>query len=182
MGMYTGFRFKGIIKAEYRGDISRMLDGCDWSECVSPVLQNFDKVDRSHFIPFGTICYMPDSWEEDTGEKDKYGEILKAAHGFERYFNKDTGLLCFQCSLKNYESTIEYFIEKIIPVICDELIHCEDLYEEWEVSSLYELKDGYVNKLDYGIRYYEEGYSRKQAENKNISYETFDFTKENKYR
>ncbi|AQS10588.1 hypothetical protein CLOBY_27330 [Clostridium saccharobutylicum] len=189
MGMYTGFRFKGVIKKEYREDIIKMLSEGDWSECVSSVLLDFDNADRSPAIPFGTICYMPDCWEEDTGEKDEYGEILKATNGFERYFNKETGLLCFQCSLKNYESTIEHFIEKIIPVICEQLIHCEKLYEEWDVSNLYELKDGKVKQLDYGIRYEDDeyisfSYSRKLSERKdvNIKYEEFDFTKENSYR
>ena len=47
----------------------------------------------------------------------------------------------FQCSLKNYDDTIEYFLENIVTKICSKLLHCEVLYEEYENSTLYELSD-----------------------------------------
>lgn len=182
MGMYTGFRFKGIIKKEYREDIKKAINDIKgaWGNCEHEELKKFDEIDRSFFIPFGGLCYMPNCWEESESEE--------ATDGFKRYFNETTGLLCFQCSLKNYESTIEYFIKNIVPIVCDKLIHCEKLYEEWDVSNLYELKDGTVKQLDYGIRYrYEEdwfsyGVTQSDKKDKNILYKNFDFTKENEYR
>lgn len=182
MGMYTGLRFKGIIKNEYREDVKKAITDIEgaWGNCEHEELKKFDKVDRSFCIPFGGLSYMPDCWEESENEN--------ATNGFGRYFNETTGLLCFQCSLKNYEDTIEYFIEKVIPVICEKLIHCEVLYEEWEVSELYEFKEGIVTQLDYGIRYSQEenlfsyGGIQSDKKDKNILYENFDFTTESKYR
>lgn len=178
MGMYTGFRFKGIIKKEYREDIKKALNDFKevWKNCEHEELKKFYEVDYSSFIPFGALCYMPNCWEESDSEE--------ATNGFEQYFNEKNGLLCFQCSLKDDE-TIEYFIEKIIPIICKKLIHCEELYEQSNVSDLYELKGGILKKLDYGIRYREEDYyfsDNVTQTDKNILYENFDFTKENKYR
>lgn len=97
MGMYTGLRFKGIIKEKYREDIELILDGENqWRDCKHELFKDYSKVSRSGFIPFGALAYMPDSWEEKT----ELNNIMVDSDGFERYFNKETGLLCFQCSLK----------------------------------------------------------------------------------
>lgn len=180
MGMYTGLRFKGTIKEEYRKDIKKMLiDGGNWNNCRDEELKKFDDISRSSLIPFGGLDYTPDCWETDD-DKD--------ADGFERYFNDETGLLCFQCSLKNYERTIEYFIYNIMPIICDELIHCEKLYEEDEVSTLYKLNDGLIVELDCGIKYGLDNMNdlwcmyKNEPEDGNIMYDDFDFSGENKYR
>ena len=55
-------------------------------------------------------------------------------------FNKDTGELNFQCSLKNYEGEIQAFLN-IIPNFTEVLYHCEVLYEEWLTGNLYEIQD-----------------------------------------
>lgn len=183
MGMYTGLRFKAIIKKEYRDDINQLINDSNetWRVCKNEVLKSFDTINRSDFIPFGPLCYMPNCWENPENEE--------ATDGFERYFNKATGLLCFQCSLKNYNNTIEYFINNIASLICEELIHCEVLYEEFSTSTFYELKCGKIEAVDYGIEYddedddYSNWYRTKFGEDNNyIRYKDFDFTKDNKYR
>lgn len=184
MGMYTGLRFKGIIKEEFREDIKTMLEEGEWDNCESQVLRDYSQVSRSSFIPFGSLSYMPDCWEEETGMKNEYGwDITKDTDGFNRYFNEETGLLCFQCSLKNYDDTIEYFLEKVIPVICIKTIHIEYLYEESTISTMYELKDGELKQIDKGIYYSENDYYDNEiSEDTCIDYNNFDFTKENEYR
>lgn len=147
MGMYKGLKFEGIINKKYREDIETTLSQGDWSKCKNPIFKNFNEIDKSFMVPFGAVCYMPDSWEYT-----------------EKSFNKDTGLLSFQCSLKkNCNDVIKYFIEKIIPVVCDQLIYCEDFLEQSEVSNVYKFENGSITKLD-GIRYFEEGYSKQFEE------------------
>ena len=94
MGMYTGFRFKGLIKEEYRNDIEIMLEDGEWNNCEHEILKEYSKVNRSSFIPFGSLAYMPDCWEGEPYYEDQPWNC-KATNGFERYFNKETGLLCF---------------------------------------------------------------------------------------
>ncbi|HBJ1650878.1 TPA: hypothetical protein LA460_000097 [Clostridium botulinum] len=177
MGMYTGLRFKGVIKEKYREDIELMLEGENcWKDCKHEILKHYSKVSRSMFIPFGALAYMPNCWEDD---KD----------GFEIYFNEETGLLCFQCSLKNYDSTIEIFLNNVASEIVEESIHIEVLYEEDKVSSLYKIKNGQLINFNYGIRYEDEDVepcwfceTKLEKDKVNIYYEDFDFTKENCFR
>lgn len=110
-----------------------------------------------------------------------------ATDGFERYFNKETGLLCFQCSLKNYDDTIEIFLNTVAKEIVQESIHIEVLYEEDSVSTMYDIAYGELKQLDYGIRYENDDYDYclfcKPKKNEiNIYYEDYDFTKEDKWR
>lgn len=185
--MYTGLRFKGFVKEEYREDIELLLnDSKGWNACKHEELLEFAKFDRSRFIPFGALSYMPDCWEGEPYDKENPWDCPDT-DGFDRKFNKETGYWSFQCSLKNYEGEIEYFISKIVPLICSKVVHCEEFYEEWDVSNLYELEDGKINELDYGIRYAEEdwfsyGGTKSDKKDKNILYENFDFTTGNKYR
>ena len=49
MGMYTGLRFKGIIKKQYRREISIMFNKGDWESCETPILKEFSKKSRSSY-------------------------------------------------------------------------------------------------------------------------------------
>ena len=184
MGMYTGLRFKGFIKEEFREDIELVLnDSKEWGACKHQELLEFDeKFERSGFIPFGSSSYMTASWEGKPYDDKKPWEC-PATDGFDFKFNKETGYWSFQCSLKNYDGEIDYFVKTIIPLICSKLIHCEEYYEEWTTSILYELKDGEIKELDFGIRYEDEDYipyymQGEVTDDFNISYKDFDFEKE----
>ena len=48
MGMYTGLRFKGIIKKQYRREISIMFNKGDWESCETPILKDFLKNQEVH--------------------------------------------------------------------------------------------------------------------------------------
>ncbi|WP_346938229.1 hypothetical protein [uncultured Clostridium sp.] len=159
MGMYTGLRFKGIIKEEYRDDINTLINDKDcfkWGNLQHELFEKYDKVSRSSFIPFGDLSYMPDSWEKDTGKRDEYGyKITKDTDGFDRKFDRETGLLAFQCSLKDYDDTIEYFLNNILIAICEKAYHIEELYEENNISTMYKIENDKLITLDKGIRYNE---------------------------
>lgn len=193
MGMYTGLRCKIIAKKEYIEDIKELLTKSEWRKCSNSLFKNFGDISRADCIPYGSLSYMPDCWEESNGNNsENWWENLKDANGFDLAFYPETGLWCFQCSLKNYESTIEYFIDNILNEITEKIIHLEYLYEESDVSTLYEINgnDGKskIKPLDYGIRYqvndeYYELYKQKgDGKEKNIEFADYDFTKESRFR
>lgn len=132
MGAYTGLRFKGIVKKQFREEfVSIALSGC-WKDAKDKKINNFANYSRSSFIPCGALYYMPDEWEEwEDGNK-------KATDGFERTYNKENGVWTFQCSLKDYENTIEEFLA-LVPYFIESVEHCEVFYDEWIYSVKYEL-------------------------------------------
>lgn len=176
MGMYTGLRFKGIIKKEFINEIKTLFDKHDWSYCSHPELKEFGEFGRSNSIPFGGIAYMPDCWQGEPYDKTKPW-VRPSTNGFENKFNEITGYWSFQCSLKNYCSELEYFIEEIIPLICKKVFHCEYFYEECTVSTMYYLAEGKIDISPYGIRYYDEGYGypARPEIKREIPYENFVF-------
>ena len=151
MGMYTGLRFKAIIKEEYREAINELMERDtmeSWLDTTEgyPEMEfakEYAEMSRSDFIPFGSLAYMPDEWEELIDEsKGKQWNNYKAAKGWEREFNIDTGYWQFQCSLKNYGSEIEKFLKDVASVIVKKAIHVEVHYEEDRYGRLHELVDG----------------------------------------
>ena len=150
MGMYTGIRFKGIVKKEFRSEFERIAYGGEWDEHSDEKFIEFSKVDRAGFIPCGMSCYMPDEWEKDyinsKGEKEiDFANYYKqvATDGFNRTYDENTGYWSFQCSLKNYSGTIESFFE-LLPYFIESIEHLEYFYEEWQYSEKYELINGEV--------------------------------------
>ena len=133
MGMYTGLRFKGIVKKQFRDEFEPIaLRGC-WEEAKDKKISNFANCSRASFIPCGALCYMPDEWEEWEDDNKR-----KASDGFERTYNKESGVWTFQCSLKDYEDTIEDFLS-LVPYFIESVEHCEVFYEGWVYSERYEL-------------------------------------------
>lgn len=131
MGMYSGLRGKVKLKPEvaelmkeWNSDentsaFSETYDNNLW-KYIAVQLGNdavlvFSDDSRSDFIPYGRVCYMPDDWYND---------------------NMLTGNLWeFCCSLKNYNGTIEEFID-ILPHIAL-YWDLEKRYEEWHDSVFY---------------------------------------------
>ena len=149
MGMYTGLRVKVTVKEEYRDMIQAIHEGADWADFAEqfPFVTAYSKQGRAEFIPRGMLFYMPFSWEEG-----RFPNAV-ATDGFERHIDMETGKWSFQCSLKNYNNEIEQFFHEVLPVIISEAEHIEYLYEEWDASSLYELKDGKIVKTEQEIDY-----------------------------
>ena len=160
MGMYTGIRFKGIVKEKFRKDFDKIALNGDWEESEDTKFKQFGLFGRSGFIPRGVLCYMPESWEadyiNDKGEKEiDFGKYYKQmpTDGFERTYNEETGYWTFQCSLKNYEDEIGSFFE-LIPYFIESIEHLEYFYEEMTWSKEYKLIDnGVVLVNDKFIKY-----------------------------
>ena len=130
MGMYIGLRFKGIVKEKFRKDFEDIALYGNWEESDNEIFRQFGNVFRSGFIPCGGLAYMPDKWDIEVFDNN-----------FDRTYNEKTGKWTFQCSLKNYNNTIEKFLE-IVPYFIEEVEHVEVFYEEWRYSKKYELVDG----------------------------------------
>lgn len=140
LGDYTGLRVKVTVKEEYRHMIQAINKGAEWNDFAEqfPFLSSYAKQDRAEFIPCGSLCYMPFSWE--TGEYPS--EV--ATDGFERNIDMETGYWTFQCSLKNYEGEIQHFFNGVLPNIISESEHIEYLYEDWDESTMYDYIDGKI--------------------------------------
>ena len=129
MGMYTGLRFKGVVKKQFREEFESIALSGYWEDAKDKKISNFANYSRASFIPCGALTYMPDEWEDGDG---------KAADGFERTYNKENGVWTFQCSLNNSENTIGGFFA-LLPYFIESVEHCEVFYEEWIYSEKYEL-------------------------------------------
>ena len=144
MGMYTGIRFKGIVKEEFRSEFEDIALNGNWEESNNEVFKKFGSVPRASFIPCGALAYMPDEWEEEPF--NEYGDGTPT-DGFNRTYDKQTGRWTFQCSLKNYNRIIESFFE-MVPYFIEEVEHAEVFYEEWSHSKKLDLVDGEMTMAD----------------------------------
>lgn len=114
MGMYTGLRGKVVLKDNYVDKVGSQLgseEGFYW-ENILPKTNGFNNYSRNGLIPRGFVCSMPFSWGD--GYSKLNGNVFE-----------------FCCSLKNYSSTIEVFIEECLPEIA----------LSWELEVLYEEDD-----------------------------------------
>ena len=137
MGMYTGLRFKGTVKKEFRDKFEDIAMHGNWAESDDYMFHAFSDNSRASFIPRGALCYMPEEWEIESID----GRYRIDADGFGRTYDKESGRWTFQCSLKNYERTIEEFLD-MVPYFVEDVEHAEVFYEEWDYSEKWELIDG----------------------------------------
>lgn len=124
MGIYTGLRFKGIVKKEFRENFTNIAMHGEWGESTDKRLAAFNNISRAVCIPCGSLNDIPDEW--------------KNSDDFNKTYDAENGLWCFQCSLKNYENTIEKFLE-LVPYFIEKIEHCEVLHELSSYSEKYEL-------------------------------------------
>lgn len=78
---------------------------------------------------------MPSTW---TDKSDN------ATDGFENKLDSDTGCWSFQCSLKNYDDTIEYFFKPVLCKIANDIIHLETFQENSTYSISYKLENNKI--------------------------------------
>ena len=142
--MYTGLRFKGVVKKEFRYNFEKIAMNGAWEDSNDEVFKGFSKISRAMFIPCGALSYMPDEWETEPFDEYRNG---KPTDGFDRTYNRETGRWTFQCSLKNYDDTIGKFLE-IVPYFIEEVEHAEVFYEECRYSKRYELVDEKIIMTD----------------------------------
>lgn len=151
MGTYTGIRFKGYVKKEFRNDFEKIALNGDWELSEDDVLNSFSNISRASFIPCGCLSYMPDEWGQEP--YDNYKDEIPT-DGFERTWDKETGYWTFQCSLKNHNNTIEKWFE-ILPYFIEKINHFEVYYEEWEYSKKYDLVNEKIKLVNDKFKKYE---------------------------
>lgn len=111
MGMYTAFRGKVIIKAEYRELVELINDG-DWEAAVDkyPFLKEYYDIERSTLIPFSKEAIQNRC--NEVGSWSKAGELYLEADPFgwkadSTYFTNLKGLeWTFITCLKDYQMKI----------------------------------------------------------------------------
>ena len=140
MGDYTGLRFDAKLNNLGMQIIGKLLYGgnpdpgrnCDWQYIADlwnqhEWLVEWATKDRSNFIPFGAMSYMPDDWIQEAMLADNVWHVC--------------------CSLKNYNGEIEQFLMTVLPHLIAEPVNAETLYEYWEESQFQVVKpDGWVDK------------------------------------
>lgn len=119
MGEYTCLKFTGVLKKKYVDDIKNLkLDEYKlvWEDFAKkyPFAENYLKNDRSNFIPFGAISAYN---ERKVGCENRYNHIIWSSDYYETYYTWN-----FACDLKDYDNTIETFINEIANEICEEYI------------------------------------------------------------
>ena len=119
MGMYTGLRGKVEIKDEFVAVVTDFINNntTSWSDFLPESCEEFYSDPRANFIPFGCVNYMPDDWN------------------YESYPTMEGKVLSFECSLKNYNNTIQSFLN-CLDIIADSW-KLEELYEEADESILH---------------------------------------------
>lgn len=116
MGYYTGFRFIGVVKEKYVKDIKKLNideDNC-WKTFAKkhPFAKKYSENDRCLFIPFGV---MSDNGNK-LGCKDNFNNFQ-----YPNYL-EDGCTWNFACDLKNYDNTIEIFLNDIANEVCEKYI------------------------------------------------------------
>lgn len=135
MSMYTGLRFKAKIKKEYEEALTELLESeASWEMMAlwypnQSVWKEMNGVYKADFIPFGHM-EIPEWLEENT----MGGNPSFTPYEWIRSFQN--GILTFQCSLNNSQRTIEHFLEKVVPILCEEIIHIETYYEGDSMSKV----------------------------------------------
>jgi hypothetical protein len=156
MGMYTGFKGKIKIKEKYADEFYKIVqNNYNWEESNIDFFKEYSKVERANFIPRGYSCYF-ENWNE-------------------KQYNEEERIWTFSCSLKNYEYTIQKFINIVLSEITEKIFYLKKRYEEIQYSTCYELKNGKIIKK-------EKQPKRKIAEIDNHSYygDHFDHSTVNK--
>jgi hypothetical protein len=133
MGMYTSVRFKGIIKPEYSDGFEDIALNGKWEKSKHDIFKKFGKLERASFIPCGGVVGC--CWTGDKGPENYTSKI------FNRLYDEDSRFWQFECSVKNQDRIVQSFMQ-MIPEFVQELYHFEEMYEESEYSTLYELKNG----------------------------------------
>lgn len=127
MGDYTGFRFKVIVKPEYRQYIKQVLEAMTWLPNDTLPMEEWLQVYRRNFIPWGSLCYMPTEWKT---EEEELGNST---------YNEETGEWRVICSLKDYDET-DIFIENILSNIIESYEYIQTFYEYWDEPMNHEVK------------------------------------------
>jgi hypothetical protein len=136
LNLYTGIRFRGVVKECYRKEFKPIaLDG-EWISSKVDFMQALGIDHRGKFIPIGKLHGTPKFWYRN----------------FENHYDVKTGEWVFACSVDNCNGTIENFLS-IVPKMIESVQHLEVLYEGYNVSTGYKLKDDKLERIQNFIEY-----------------------------
>jgi len=124
MGMYTTVVAEVRLKPEAVPIIARLrLAEGGWRGLDGdyPWLKDWAEYSRADFIPFGG------------SENSLEGDIWK-----------------FECELKNYDGTIEYFFENVLPKLAEEVLLLVTQGEEADYPTEWEMQDGKISPTTWG--------------------------------
>ena len=149
MGTYTGLRFKGIVKKEFRKDFADIALNGNWKSSTDEYFQDFATDDRASTIPCASID-IPAEWATYMNDKQR---ILD---GFDKTYNEETGYWTFACGVKDYNNTIEKFLA-LVPYFIESVECCEILDDLSTYSEKYELiNNQMVLTEEHYIKYKDE--------------------------
>lgn len=132
MEIYTGLRFKGIVKKQFREEFKTFASTRKWENAIDKRLKDFAKVSGASLIFSNILIYMPEYWQDFEGN---------ATNKFNRTYDDKTGYWAFQCSLVNDDKIYGNLFD-LIPYFIESIKHCE-VHEEGAVySQIYELING----------------------------------------
>ena len=147
MGMYTTLAFHIKVKPEYRQVVSDMLDTFDWSNPLEleeiksydnyPFTKEYCSKHRATFIPYGAFLIDINA---------EYSDKSPINYNKNDY-NEETGDWEVGCSLKNYDDEIEFYEEKILPILAEECYYIYDQYEEYDSHRVLTIEDGKLKLL-----------------------------------
>lgn len=127
MGSYTGLRCKVKLKEEFVPVVEKLIQTREWSNLSYAFLDEFSTYSRADSIPFAQDRNsMPYLWVSDEELNDWKNRT-------------EEDIWIFQCSLKNYDKTLECFLKNVLSVIAEEAYHIEIYDEDWDSSKFYEL-------------------------------------------
>lgn len=135
MGTYTGLRCKVKLKNEFVPIIEKMIKNTSWAKLGYDFLDDFEVYSRSNLIPFGPLCSVPNSWNTEKALCEWKTRI-------------EDEMWIFQCSLKDYDNTIQYFFINVLSKIAESSQHIEVLYGSYGNPVMLEIFDGNVTKVD----------------------------------
>lgn len=146
MGMYTSIRIIAVVLPEYRAAFEPILFNGEWKESEISIFREFGQTDkRVNFLVNDLLVESPEDWTAEN--------IATPTDGFEKTYNETTGEFKFQSTFKNYDDTLEHFME-LLPKFISELKYFEVYHEEHEYSSFYELIAGEVLCTNYSYKQY----------------------------
>ena len=124
--MYTGIRasikLKDTVEAKAIKTEIAKKGYFEWKEIAAFTDNTIIKLwvfedDNCDSIPSGRVAYMPEYWDKN------HSSVI------------DSDIWNFTCSLKNYNSSIAFFIHNILPIISEDY-YIETMYEEAENETI----------------------------------------------
>lgn len=138
MSLFTGIRFIGYVKPDFRDDFEGIAYKGEWDQHKDPILKAFGDVGKAFLIPCGAVQCMPGNWKDP---------------GFKTQYDENNGLWIFACSFTDYGNTFDEWF-KIIPHFIEKVVFLEKYTEDTKFSELYGIVDGVVQIVNPKFNYY----------------------------